>query len=191
MEPGQSWFVVFSNQSIGAGEAGKHANFNEKRIFRVLDGPWNLEFANTKIGPAGTIRLDKLIDLSAIENDSVRYYSGSVTYTRDFKLEQLPSETMYIDLGSVSVIATVKINGTVAGTVWMSPWQVEVGELLKIGDNTISVEVANLWRNRLIYDSRLPANQRYTWVQVSDIRPGELPPSSGLLGPVTLKTEVR
>ena len=187
MEPGRSWFIVFTNHAGKISDEGLTANFPGMRIFRVLEGPWKLDFADKKIGPRMPVTLDKLSDLALSENDSIRYYSGTMTYTSEFDLETVPAGKVYIDLGAVSVIASVKINGSDAGTAWMSPWRLEAGKLLKKGRNDIQVEVANLWRNRLIYDSRLSPGERYTWTQVSDIGAGEAPLSSGLAGPVTLK----
>jgi len=93
---------------------------------------------------------------------------------------------MVIDLGDVGVIATIRINGKLAGTLWMNPWRLQPGNLLKVGDNFIEIEVANLWRNRMILDSKLPNDLRYTWTVVSDAQPDEIPPPSGLLGPVKI-----
>jgi hypothetical protein len=39
----------------------------------------------------------------------------------------------------------------------------------------------------MILDSQLPEKERYTWSIVSDARSGETPPTSGLMGPVTIK----
>lgn len=69
----------------------------------------------------------------------------------------------------------------------MYPWTAEVTGMLKKGNNTVEIEVANLWRNRMILDSQLPEKERYTWTIVSDARLGETPPASGLMGPVTIK----
>ncbi len=67
------------------------------------------------------------------------------------------------------------------------------------GRNELEIEVANLWVNRLVGDSRLPPEKRLTRTNVRLFGPGEkfrayqgfspetpLTPS-GLIGPVTLQ----
>jgi hypothetical protein len=41
----------------------------------------------------------------------------------------------------------------------------------------------------MIKDKMLPENERYTWTVEEDIRMGEEPHLSGLLGPVTIETQ--
>lgn len=196
MEPGQSWFIVFSDRKSGVSDEGMNVNFPQTKTIMELGGPWTVDFLNKQIGPEKPVRLDKLIDLSAIEEQDIRYYSGTMIYSTEFNTEfnlgEIPdSRHIYLDLGNVNVIARVKINGREAGTVWMHPWRTEISALLKNGRNTVEIEVANLWRNRLIFDGGLPQDKRYTWTIVSEAKPGDVPPPSGLTGPVTIKTDDR
>ena len=47
------------------------------------------------------------------------------------------------------------------GVAWCSPWRVEISEALKEGPNTLEIQVANRWINRLLGDSQEPdANVR-------------------------------
>lgn len=190
MEPGQSWFVVFSDQQKGISSEGFKTNFPGRKVLMNLGGPWKVDFANKAIGPDQPVALALLTDLAKSDSDPVKYYSGTMTYRTEFDLEKIPSANkVYLDLGDVKVIANVRVNGSDAGGIWMFPWILEVKGLLKTGKNNIEVEVANLWRNRMIFDSRLPLKDRYTWTIVSDAKPDEAPPPSGLLGPVTLKID--
>ena len=192
MEPGQSWFVVFADQKSDISEEGYSSNFPETEVITEIKGPWKIDFENKKIGPEQPVYLDKLTDLASNSAENIRFYSGTMVYSTEFEMSEIPrSKQVYIDLGDVKVIASVKVNGKDAGTSWMYPWKVEIGKLLKKGKNTVEVEVANLWRNRLILDSGLPKEKRYTWTIISEAKPGDIPPSSGLIGPVTLKTPVR
>ena len=188
MEPGQSWFIIFSDQKSGTSAESFESNFPEKETIMEVKGPWKVDFVNKKIGPDQPVVFEKLIDLGKNAADNIRFYSGTMVYTADFDLAQVPdSKHVYIDLGEVKVIAHVKINGQEAGGIWMYPWTAEVTGMLKKGNNTVEIEVANLWRNRMILDSQLPEKERYTWTIVSDARLGETPPASGLMGPVTIK----
>jgi len=53
-------------------------------------------------------------------------------------------------------IARVKLNGEDLGVIWCAPWRVDISAALKEGNNTLEIEVANRWINRLLGDSRAP-----------------------------------
>ena len=52
---------------------------------------------------------------------------------------------MTLDLGSVSVIAEVIVNGKNAGVLWKAPFRIPIDEFAKKGKNTLEVKVTNLW----------------------------------------------
>ena len=52
--------------------------------------------------------------------------------------------------------------------------------------NSLEIVVANLWTNRLIGDSKLPEDQRFTWITGNPFHPDDPLLESGLLGPVEL-----
>jgi hypothetical protein len=54
------------------------------------------------------------------------------------------------------VMAQVKLNGKDLGILWKPPYRVDVTEALKAGNNSLEVEVVNLWINRQIGDEELP-----------------------------------
>jgi hypothetical protein len=98
-----------------------------------------------------------------------------------------------LDLGVVNISASVQLNGVDLGTVWCSPWRVDISKALKKGVNKLDIEVVNLWPNRLIGDGKLPEDQRKTKTNIShyyrkprDGSEHKLFPS-GLLGPVHIK----
>ena len=104
-----------------------------------------------------------------------------------FVLINIPSEEkIYLNLGNVNIMAEVRINGQKAGAVWTSPWQAEITEFLKPGENLIEVDVVNNWVNRLIGDSRLPEKERKTWINLNQIKRDDPLQPSGLMGPVTV-----
>jgi hypothetical protein len=104
-------------------------------------------------------------------------------------LNELPENSeLFVNLGDVSVMAKVKINGADIGGTWMAPYRLKTTKHLKKGTNNIEIEVVNLWRNQLIKDKYLPVEKRYTWHLVDDIKEGEALQSSGLLGPVGIET---
>ena len=53
-------------------------------------------------------------------------------------------------------LAVVRVNGRDAGTLWTPPFRTDITRLLHKGQNTLEIEVSNLWVNRLIGDEREP-----------------------------------
>ena len=78
-----------------------------------------------------------------------------------------------------------KILGIDLGTTWMAPYQINVSKAIKSGENTIEIEVVNVWRNRLTGDKKVSKEEKTTWLLVDKILPDEELIPSGLLGPVT------
>ncbi|WP_147676347.1 glycosyl hydrolase [Algibacter pacificus] len=188
MEPLQSWFVVFSNSEGKKETKSKASNFPETKTVKTLSNPWKVDFKNKNIGPKDSIVFESLTDWIESENDKIKYYSGTATYSSTFNFTKTEeNQDVFIDLGDVGVMATVKINGKNVGTTWIAPFKVKINQALKEGENTIEVEVVNVWRNRLTGDQYLPETERFTWVNVDRATPKEELISSGLLGPVTIQ----
>ena len=89
------------------------------------------------------------------------------------------------------------------GTIWTSPWQVDISGALKNGKNELKIEVTNLWGNRLIGDEQkkndgIVNGQWPEWLLKEEKRPSDRYTfttyphytkdtpllESGLLGPV-------
>ena len=54
------------------------------------------------------------------------------------------------------MIAEAKLNGHDLGILWKPPFRVDITEALQAGANELTVNVVNLWPNRLIGDDMLP-----------------------------------
>jgi hypothetical protein len=94
---------------------------------------------------------------------------------------------VWLDLGAVADLATVKVNGRDLGTRWIAPWQFDLTAALRPGSNELEIEVINPWNNRLVGDAALPAGQRRTSLSLTTVRANAPLRSAGLLGPVTLR----
>ena len=126
----------------------------------------------------------------------MQHFSGTAVYNTEFSVDQKlikSGNPLWLNLGKVNISAAVKLNGTDLGVVWCSPWQTDVSKALKPGVNILTIEVVNLWPNRMIGDGKLPEAQRRTKSNITGYyrKPhngGEhtLYPS-GLIGPVTLR----
>jgi hypothetical protein len=184
MAPLESAFVVFREPARNL----EGENFPEAELIAAVDGPWTIDFEKGKGGPEEQVVTDNLFDWIESENPQIRYFSGNATYTAKFNVEKLPEDQTYIDLGNVMVMAKVRVNGQEAGGVWTTPYQVNVTDLLKEGENTLEVEVVNCWRNRLVGEFHLPKKERFTFHTSADVNAESELQSSGLLGPVVLVT---
>jgi hypothetical protein len=87
-----------------------------------------------------------------------------------------------LDLGRVEMIAKVKLNGKDVGTMWTYPYRMEITDYLK-NENILEIEVTSTWFNRLVYDAKLPEQERKTWT-IGRPRPTSPLKEYGLLGPI-------
>lgn len=183
--PNESVFIIFRK---GTAPKSDKQNFPEATILATIDTPWAVDFDSEKRGPSEPQTFDKLTSWSENENEAIRYYSGKAVYTNTLEVTEKPSEPTFLDLGRVMVMAKVWVNDEYAGGVWCYPYKVDVTKQLKKGVNKIRVEVVNNWQNRLIGDQKLPEAERKTWTSVNPYNANSALQTSGLLGPVQLKT---
>ena len=180
---------------------------NNKISTFTVDGEWEVSFTKDWGAPEKTV-FPKLISWTESEMEGIKYYSGTATYKKNFlyngKPDPAKKEKIYLDLGEISKIADVWLNGEHLGISWAKPHRFEVTNLLKPGENTITAEIANVWSNRLKGDALTGqkftnTNITNTIIPVPTIEPGdqkripwaEVPLiESGLLGPVTIQTIV-
>jgi hypothetical protein len=187
MEVDRSWFVVFSNDSNNFVEKATIENTPEYQVAQTIDTPWKINFESKNIAPE-TITTTELMDWSKSEDDLLKYYSGKANYTTTFTYQKSDAKNVVIDLGEVGVMATVTLNGKNVGTSWMAPYRLNITDTLQEGENKLEIKVVNVWRNRLTGDKTLPVEERTTSVLVDNITRKEEMISSGLMGPVTLRT---
>jgi hypothetical protein len=123
-----------------------------------ITGPWELDFPKGWKAPE-RVTLERLISWTDHPNPGVKYFSGTGTYHRRFELPSgfaAHNRGFYLDLGRVAVIAEAKLNGRDLGILWKPPFRVDITEALQAGANELTVNVVNLWPNRLIGDDMLP-----------------------------------
>ena len=217
-DPAESYFVMFSPIGPSSAVADGVANIDFPALKSVAEvpGPWNVTFAPQAGGPEGAVVFEELADWSQRAEDAIRYYSGTATYSKTL---EIPAEILnqgrplYLDLGRVEVMASVRLNGKELGIAWKRPFRVALAGAAKPGANALEIRVVNLWPNRMIGDEHLPPDSdrntngtlkqwpqwmlekkpsttgRYTlatwqhWTKDDPLLP------SGLLGPVTLLLE--
>jgi hypothetical protein len=131
---------------------------------REIRGPWQVGFP-ANLGAPLEIVLPGLISLHQHENEGVRYFSGTATYTKKVSVEKAEvsdGRRLYLDLGRVSVFAEVHLNGKYLKTLWKEPFRLDITEEVHPGENILEVFVTNLLTNRLIGDEHLPAENEYS-----------------------------
>ncbi|SNR71161.1 alpha-L-rhamnosidase [Lutibacter agarilyticus] len=190
MEAAQSWFVVFTNDTNKINVNPAYAtNFPAYEKVSAIESPFKVDFINKDIAPKDPVVFDKLIDWRNSEDEQLKYYSGTAVYSSTFKIDKLPkNQDLFLNLGKVSVMAKVKLNGKYIGGVWMAPYRLNITDAIKKGENILEVEVVNLWRNQLIRDKQRPENEKYTWIVIDKITSESAIQPSGLLGPLVIET---
>jgi hypothetical protein len=186
-----SAFIVFrKNGSPTARDLS--ANFPIPTVVATVNGSWQVLFEHDSVkrGPVEPIVLKELKDWTQFDDERIRYYSGTAVYTTSLMIDQVPAnKKFYLDLGSLTATAKVKVNGTYVGGVWTSPYRVNVSGFIHTGKNSLEIEVINTWKNRLIGDHRLPEKDRIVQSKNNQWNAQTPLQQSGLLGPVTLLAE--
>jgi hypothetical protein len=186
-EPEQSCFVIFRKAAATTAAGGE--NFPAlSEAGAPISGPWEVSFDPRWGGPE-KITIDSLDDWSRRPEEGVKHYSGRAAYRKSFTLpdgQPAAGREYFLDLGVVKNLARVSLNGRDLGVVWCSPWRVDVSGAIKPGVNNLTIEVANLWPNRLIGDQSLPPEKRFTWTTLNPYQKNSPLLPSGLLGPVVL-----
>jgi len=195
MDPLASRFVVFRNKSTGKNDAGLcydlQYGFHHKQIAGEINETidltdnWDINF-NPDMGGPESYQLEKLTSWSDIDNEGIKYYSGSASYSRDFSVDKETLSTgteAFVAFENIQEMARVIVNGNDCGIVWTPPYKTNITPHLKAGTNTITVQVINTWNNRIVGDLIKPDQKPFTNTNAK-IRFNENSPllKSGLIG---------
>ncbi|MCC7292108.1 MAG: hypothetical protein IT449_08630 [Phycisphaerales bacterium] len=208
-----------SGEYVLGTSGGKNSTISVSNIAPPVEvrGPWALRFPASK-GTPEMIQLNALGSWTENPDFGVRYFSGTAEYTCEFEVsvESLAADrAVYLDLGQVRVMAEVVVNGTNLGVWWKPPFAADITRCARLGRNSLTVRVTNLWVNRLIGDEQLPddcewsgmplarwpqwlidgqprpSSQRQTFTTWKHYTKDSPLVESGLLGPVMLRSGVR
>ena len=190
LEPAESAFVVFDKNGEGLKDIGIK-NYEELTLLQDISKNWSVRLKNDQLKIDEEFELDSLQDLSQLEDETSKYFSGKIIYRTNFEFEnEFKSDKIFLDLGKVGVIAHVKLNGKKIGGLWTAPWKLNISGHLKNGDNSLEIEVVNLWVNQLVKDASNDKKLRETWMLIDhNYNKNSLLPPSGLIGPVRLMKE--
>lgn len=167
---------------------------------RMIEGAWEVFFPEGWGAPKHAI-FPALTSWTDSGQEGIKYFSGIASYKKTFQHDihsiAVDKKKFYLDLGDLSHVAEVWLNDKPLGITWAKPYRFDITDVLLPGDNTLVVEVANTWSNRIVGDAVTGDNftrtnitntnvfglnhSRLPWKEVPLIR-------SGLFGPVTIVT---
>ena len=82
-------------------------------------------------------------------------FSGTAIYTKTFSIpENYRDNRVMLDLGRVSSVADVFVNGKHAGTLVWRPYRLDISKLIKPGENEIKILVTNTEANQRAVGTR-------------------------------------
>ncbi len=176
-ESWDAYFIVFKDKSVL-----NKVSIPDKieTAINTIDTPWKLTIANK------TINFTSLTSWSENTDADIKYFSGTAEYENEFSLGKKDFAANYlIDLGNVAHIAEVILNGKTIGTVWKSPFKLDITPQIRIGKNSIKIKVTNTWVNRLIGDAQ-PGAIKTTFTSMPFYRADGVLMPSGLFGKVKI-----
>lgn len=128
-----------------------------------VSGPWQVSFP-TGLGAPERATFDRLTSWTESEDPGIKYFSGTATYVKRINIPAAllgQGKVLALDLGSVEVIAEVRLNGRDLGILWKPPFRVDITSAAQPGENVLEIAVTNLWPNRLIGDEQYPPDAEY------------------------------
>lgn len=186
LEKGECVFVLFRNKGKST-YLNMDCNYPKPKGIQSIKNNWNVTFDGAFDTPAA-IQMDTLVDLSTHQNDSVKYFSGTITYSTKVNINKAESgDRLYLRFKQIGSMAKIYINDQYAGGVWTNPYKLDVTNFLKDGVNDIKIKVVNTWVNRLIGDLNLPENKRKTYCFINPYKANSPLPPSGIVGDVWIE----
>jgi hypothetical protein len=161
----------------------------------TLDGHWTLYTPLTALQSSKTrpFAIDGLKSWTTFPDPKLKYFSGTLTYTRELEIgfDRFGNgKHIWLDLGKVSEIAEVELNGQNLGILWKHPTRLDITTVAKPGKNQLTVRVTNFWPNRIIGDQLVRDSAPVTQTNIRKLTSSTPLMPSGLLGPVRLLTVV-
>ena len=138
-----------------------------------VEGGWSVDFPEI-----GVVETDTLFSWPASAEKDIRYFSGTASYR---KRVDIPAGLMaggdsgrriYLSLGDVKNMASVSVNGQRLPLLWKSPYECDMTDVIKPGENLVEISVTNLWPNRMIGDEQEPDDLQWSEPLVYTYAPG-------------------
>jgi len=185
MEPEDALFVLFMNKTKT--ESYTVPEMVENPV-ATLSGPWTLKFQEERGAPDEAV-FEDLSPWNTNEDPGIKYFSGTASYSKELEVPAdwiSAGSELWLDLGEVKNLAEVFVNGESLGIVWKKPFRVKLSGALKAGTNQLTLQVTNLWVNRLIGDQQPDVTNPISYTTQAFYQADSPLLPSGLLGPVML-----
>jgi hypothetical protein len=183
-------FVVFGDMpKTHANEVTRHGSSvpAEPAEVALPATDWTMKFQEGRGAPGGSLPVDDFVSWSQSPNPGIRYFSGTATYSTHIRPEFRAGDRVILTLSEVHEICTVKVNGRTVGTIWAQPYELDLTDALAPGDNTLNLEVTNLWPNRIIGDAQPGTHTTFTHTNIRKYNATSPLLPSGLVGAIKLK----
>lgn len=142
-EPYQSLLIVFEGEET----KWRKASDEQEELLKDISTNWALT-VNEK-------RFEKAYEeLTGWEQEAqLMYYSGEGVYSKSLQLSEeeygkvSSTEKVYLKLDNIGEVAKIIVNGIEVGNIIKQPYQLNIKEALRAGENTITVKASNLLIN--------------------------------------------
>lgn len=193
LPPYGSCFIVFNDEKRNLPQFNKPS----KVISTAIAGPWKLSFPEDWGAPP-SVEFDKLISWIDHEDEGIKYFSGTASYTNQFDISKEAIEnknTLLLDLGEVLDVAEVFVNDEKVGILWTKPFRLDIKDYVQQGRNQVEIKITNMWINRLTGDMDLPEDEKFCRTNRPPILNDYMDiggeaykvQDAGLLGPVSIQ----
>ncbi len=129
-----------------------------------------------------------LFDWAQSEQEQIRYFSGTATYRTMFRYRGRKGERVVLRLGDVRDVAAVTVNGVACGVAWTAPYEVDITEALRRGENRLEIRLSNSWANAILGMDEGKAPYSGIWTNARYRTKNQQLIPAGLLGPLELVT---
>ena len=124
----------------------------------------------------------ELFDWSKESDEKIKYYSGSALYSTSVKIKPNKHKRISLLMEELHDVATVKVNGKECGIVWTYPYEIDITDCAKRGDNKLEIKITNTWANALRGADGGKAPFDGIWTNARYRMPGDGLLPAGLIG---------
>lgn len=183
LAPRESGFVVL-REAGSMPESEIERTYGQSESIYPVEGVWAVDFYL----PAGVRRVNmpKLSDWREFGDEELRYHSGTAVYQKMIDISKAEDKRVYLRINGLHACSRIWLNDKEAGYIWCAPWEKDITDYLKYGENKLAIEVANQLTNRMIGDLYLPENQRITYATKALVQKGDELLPAGITGGVEL-----
>ncbi|MCK5105689.1 MAG: hypothetical protein KAR17_22850, partial [Cyclobacteriaceae bacterium] len=133
-------FLLLKDGIVELKKQDQSKTINNSVQSQTLVGGWELFFPENWGAPE-KIDLPVLTFWTNSEIEGVKYFSGIATYKKTFQYDiqsnSSDNQRIYLDLGNLSKVGEVWLNGQHVGITWSLPYKFDVTNIIKSGDNNL------------------------------------------------------